>query len=129
MGYFFLHSAIKNSIFDGYRLAGASLLAPVINYWWPSFPANLSKEGFSSQLPQDQWTQSVAHHLPWLTYWWNTQKLFPALSILAGRHEIFSSQDFEIIRSFEKPVDQVISLFPLVDFSVPLLQFCKGLDS
>lgn len=89
-----------------HRLAGASLLAPVINYWWPSFPANLSKEGFSSQLPQDQWTQSVAHHLPWLTYWWNTQKLFPALSILAGRHEIFSSQDFEIIRSFEKPVDQ-----------------------
>ncbi|CAK9315564.1 unnamed protein product [Citrullus colocynthis] len=89
-----------------HRLAGASLLAPVINYWWPSFPANLSKEGFSSQLPEDQWTQSVAHHLPWLTYWWNTQKLFPALSILAGRREIFSSQDFEIIRSFEKPVDQ-----------------------
>ncbi|KAL0536646.1 hypothetical protein IC582_025604 [Cucumis melo] len=89
-----------------HRLAGASLLCPVINYWWPSFPANLSKEGFSSQLPEDQWTQRVAHHLPWLTYWWNTQKLFPALSILSGRHEILSSQDLEIIRSSQRPVDQ-----------------------
>ncbi|XP_022958610.1 uncharacterized protein LOC111459783 isoform X1 [Cucurbita moschata] len=90
-----------------HRLAGASLLAPAINYWWPSFPANLSKEGLSSQLPQDQWALRVAHHLPWLTYWWNTQKFFPQVSILAGRPEILSSQDIEIIRSREGlPVDQ-----------------------
>ncbi|XP_023517822.1 uncharacterized protein LOC111781448 isoform X2 [Cucurbita pepo subsp. pepo] len=90
-----------------HRLAGASLLAPAINYWWPSFPANLSKEGLSSQLPQDQWALRVAHHLPWLTYWWNTQKFFPPVSILAGRPEILSSQDIEIIRSREGlPVDQ-----------------------
>lgn len=108
-------------------MAGASLLCPVINYWWPSFPANLSKEGFSSQLPEDQWTQRVAHHLPWLTYWWNTQKLFPALSILSGRHEILSSQDLEIIRSSQRPVDQVMSLFLLVDFPIPLSHLFKEL--
>ncbi|KAG7032940.1 hypothetical protein SDJN02_06991, partial [Cucurbita argyrosperma subsp. argyrosperma] len=89
------------------KLAGASLLAPAINYWWPSFPANLSEEGLSSQLPQDQWALRVARHLPWLTYWWNTQKFFPQVSILAGRPEILSSQDIEIIRSREGlPVDQ-----------------------
>ncbi|GMP53451.1 hypothetical protein CsSME_00018901 [Camellia sinensis var. sinensis] len=27
-------------------LAGVALIAPVVNYWWPGFPANLSKEAY-----------------------------------------------------------------------------------
>lgn len=78
------------------RLAGATLVAPVINYWWPGFPANASTEAYYLQYPQDQWAVRVAHHTPWLTHWWNTQKWFPASSVIAGRAK-FSSQDLEII--------------------------------
>ncbi|KAE8701065.1 germin-like protein subfamily 3 member 2-like [Hibiscus syriacus] len=49
-----------------HRLAGATLMAPVINYWWPGFPANLSEEAYNLQLPQDQWALRVAHYLPFL---------------------------------------------------------------
>ncbi|XP_039066156.1 uncharacterized protein LOC120211743 [Hibiscus syriacus] len=55
----------------------AALLAPVINYWWPGFPSNLSTEAYYQQLPNDQWALRVSHYAPWLTYWWNTQKWFP----------------------------------------------------
>ena len=29
-----------------HRLVGATLIALVVNYWWPSFPTNLSKEAY-----------------------------------------------------------------------------------
>ncbi|KAF3551853.1 hypothetical protein DY000_02005978, partial [Brassica cretica] len=38
-----------------HRLAGAPLIAPVVNYWWRNLPANLSKEALSLMLPRDQW--------------------------------------------------------------------------
>ncbi|XP_059665916.1 uncharacterized protein LOC132311818 isoform X2 [Cornus florida] len=79
-----------------HRLAGATLLCPVINYWWPSFPANLSEEAYYQQFPQDQWALRVAHYAPWLNYWWNTQKWFPASSVIAGKPK-FSQQDISLI--------------------------------
>ncbi|CAH2062581.1 unnamed protein product [Thlaspi arvense] len=51
-----------------HRLAGASLIAPAINFWWPNLPRNLSKEAFDKQLPQDQWAYRISHYIPWLTY-------------------------------------------------------------
>uniref|UniRef100_A0A803QUN9 AB hydrolase-1 domain-containing protein n=2 Tax=Cannabis sativa TaxID=3483 RepID=A0A803QUN9_CANSA len=80
------------------RLAGAGLIAPVINYWWPSFPKNLSTEAYYQQPPQDQWALRVAHYLPWLTYWWNTQKFFPASSVIASNPQTLSPQDMEIMK-------------------------------
>ncbi|KAK9290464.1 hypothetical protein L1049_008634 [Liquidambar formosana] len=80
-----------------HRLAGATLIAPVVNYWWPGFPANLSKEAYYQQFRQDQWSLRVAHYTPWLTYWWHTQKLFPASSVIAHSPDIFSQQDRELI--------------------------------
>lgn len=79
---------------DVYRLAGAVLIAPAINYWWPGFPSNLSREAYYEQLPQDQWAVRVAHYIPWLVHWWNTQKLFPGSSVIAGK-PMFSRQDLE----------------------------------
>ncbi|CAA3016782.1 Alpha beta-Hydrolases superfamily [Olea europaea subsp. europaea] len=38
-----------------HRLAGAALLTPVVNYWWPGLPSNLTKEAYDQQPPQDQW--------------------------------------------------------------------------
>ncbi|XP_030549770.1 uncharacterized protein LOC115754751 [Rhodamnia argentea] len=80
-----------------HRLAGVAFIAPVINYWWPGFPANLSTEGYYLQPPQDQWALRVAHYAPWLTYWWNTQKWFPASSVVARAPHIMSRQDMEVI--------------------------------
>ncbi|XP_062174808.1 uncharacterized protein LOC133879987 isoform X2 [Alnus glutinosa] len=81
-----------------HRLAGATLIAPVVNYWWQGFPANLSSDAYYKQPPQDQWSLRVAHYVSWLTFWWNTQKWFPAASVVANKPEnIFSRQDFEII--------------------------------
>ncbi|KAK6944027.1 Alpha/beta hydrolase fold-1 [Dillenia turbinata] len=84
------------------RLAGATLVAPAVNYWWPGFPANLSKEAYSQQFVQDQWTLRVAHYTPWLTYWWNTQKWFPASSVVAHSTAILSRQDLELMPRHSK---------------------------
>ncbi|KAG6640572.1 uncharacterized protein LOC122275909 [Carya illinoinensis] len=80
-----------------HRLAGVGLLTPVINYWWPGFPANLSTEAYNRQLQRDQWALRVAHHAPWLTYWWETQKWFPALSVATLIPDILSHQDRELM--------------------------------
>ncbi|KAL5733679.1 hypothetical protein ACOSQ2_033371 [Xanthoceras sorbifolium] len=80
-----------------HRLAGATLLAPVINYWWPGFPANLSQKAYYQQLAQDQWALRVAHYTPWLTYWWNTQKLFPPSAVVVRRPENFTPQDIQLM--------------------------------
>ncbi|KAJ0958724.1 putative alpha/Beta hydrolase [Helianthus annuus] len=91
-------------------LAGATLIVPVVNYWWPRLPSNLSQQAFSKQFLQDQWSLRVAHHSPsltyWslrvahhspsLTYWWNTQKWFLSLTVIAHSPDILSHQDREL---------------------------------
>eukprot|EP00262_Sarcandra_glabra_P013705 TRINITY_DN3869_c0_g1_i1.p1 TRINITY_DN3869_c0_g1~~TRINITY_DN3869_c0_g1_i1.p1 ORF type:complete len:350 (+),score=49.49 TRINITY_DN3869_c0_g1_i1:55-1104(+) len=81
-----------------HRLQGAALIAPAINFWWPSFPANLSREAYRKQLVQDQWTLRIAHYTRPLFYWWMTQKWFPSSSYVQIKPEIFSPQDKEIMQ-------------------------------
>ncbi|QCE05828.1 uncharacterized protein LOC114192315 [Vigna unguiculata] len=80
-----------------HRLEGVVLIAPVINYWWPGFPANLTTEAYRQQNIQDQWALRVAHYAPWLTYWWNTQQWFPGSGVISGSPHIFSREDKEIL--------------------------------
>ncbi|KAK7278660.1 hypothetical protein RJT34_23695 [Clitoria ternatea] len=80
-----------------HRLAGAALLTPAINYWWPGLPANLSTEAYKQQRLQDQWACRVSHYMPWLTYWWNTQRWFPLYSVIAHSPDILSHQDRELL--------------------------------
>ncbi|XVF55700.1 hypothetical protein PTKIN_Ptkin06aG0058100 [Pterospermum kingtungense] len=80
-----------------HRLAGATLIAPAINYWWSGFPANLSSEAYQQQLRQDQWALRVSHYAPWLTYWWNSQKWFPSFSIIAYSTDVLSSEDKKLL--------------------------------
>ncbi|MFS7908983.1 hypothetical protein Hanom_Chr01g00089481 [Helianthus anomalus] len=77
-------------------LAGATLIAPVVNYWCPRLPSNLSLQAFSKQFLRDQWSLRVAHHSPSLTYWWNTQKWFPSLTVITHSPHILSRQDREL---------------------------------
>ncbi|KAJ0969743.1 hypothetical protein J5N97_022620 [Dioscorea zingiberensis] len=81
-----------------HRLSGVALVVPIVNYWWPSLPANITKEVYGRLLLQDQRTFWIAHHLPFLFYAWMTQKWFPSLAALEGHPEIFSKQDREILR-------------------------------
>ncbi len=92
------------------RLAGAGLLAPVVNYWWPGFPANLSGEAYYQQLRQDQWALRVAHYTPWLTYWWSTQKWFPACSVAALSMDILSPQDKELMAKLSERKNDMVSI-------------------
>ncbi|XP_047174903.1 uncharacterized protein LOC124842458 [Vigna umbellata] len=80
-----------------HRLAGAVLIAPVLNYWWTGLPRNLTNEVFYRQKLQDQWTLRVAHYIPWLTYWWNTQTWFPSSSLIADSLDLLSLQDKELL--------------------------------
>ncbi|KAH7855772.1 hypothetical protein Vadar_028682 [Vaccinium darrowii] len=92
-----------------HRLAGATLVAPVVNYWLPGFPYHLAKEAYFEQLPQDQWAVGVAHYTPWLTYWWNTQKWFPPSSVFAHNLRL-SSQDVKILTMMarqERPKENI----------------------
>ncbi|KAG9459159.1 hypothetical protein H6P81_003667 [Aristolochia fimbriata] len=84
-----------------HRLAGAALVAPVINFWWPGLPANVSQEGFDKQLEPDKWAVRVAHYAPWLSYWWNTQKWFPYSNVVAHSPLIFSASDKKLLPRFE----------------------------
>uniref|UniRef100_A0A0A9F6S7 AB hydrolase-1 domain-containing protein n=1 Tax=Arundo donax TaxID=35708 RepID=A0A0A9F6S7_ARUDO len=83
-----------------HRLSGVAILGPVGNYWWSGYPANVSRDAWYVQIPQDQWAVRVAHHAPWLTYWWNTQKLFPASSVIAFNPAILSREDMAIVPKF-----------------------------
>ena len=94
-----------------HRLAGATLLAPVINYWWPSFPANLSKEAYYQQFRQDQWTLRVVHYTPWLTYLWNTQMWFPASSVAEHSIDVLSLQDRELIPKLSNRSEYMVFIF------------------
>ncbi|XP_065856939.1 uncharacterized protein [Euphorbia lathyris] len=97
MGGGFAWSCLK---YIPHRLAGVTLLAPVINYWWSGFPANLSTVVLSQMMARDRWAYRVWYYTPWLSYWWNTQKWFPIFSIIANT-PVLSKQDREIAPSID----------------------------
>ncbi|XP_022144648.1 uncharacterized protein LOC111014285 isoform X2 [Momordica charantia] len=100
------------------RLAGAVLVAPVINYWWSDLPANLSNEAYYQKPLQDRWALSIAHYTPWLTYWWNTQRWFPASSFIAHNLDVLSPEDKKLIPklSFRKELrlDNKVNMDPSI---------------
>lgn len=91
------------------------LLVPIVNYWWPSFPSDLSTEAYYQHLPQDQWAVRVAHYAPWLTYKWNTQKWFPPSSAIGRNPMVFSAPDRAILA--KSP--------PKTDHSDRILRICS----
>ncbi|XP_077235792.1 putative lysophospholipase BODYGUARD 2 [Tasmannia lanceolata] len=95
MGGYSIWSCIK---YIPHRLAGAALVVPVVNYWWPSFPANLSTVAYNMQLLQDQRTLRIAHHARPFFHFWMTQKWFPSSAAIQGHPDIFSRQDKELIQ-------------------------------
>ncbi|KAF5447507.1 hypothetical protein F2P56_033058 [Juglans regia] len=85
-----------------HRLAGVTLVVPVINFWWPSFPPKLVSENYKKQLKRDQMKLRIAHFAPGLVYWWLTQKWFPYSSILQRHPILFNKRDLETIQKMSK---------------------------
>jgi pimeloyl-ACP methyl ester carboxylesterase len=98
-----------------HRLAGASLVSPAVNYWWPSLPANLTNQVYKSHVMlQDKFTLGVAHHLPWLAYWWNTQKWFPSFSVATlDMTVVLSPSDLQILSTIPFTSDYMVELAPV----------------
>lgn len=80
------------------RLAGAAMVVPIINYWWPSFPAELSRQAFKRLIVPEQRTLWIAHNMPSLLYLWMTQKWLPSSAAAMHHPEIFSKHDMEVLQ-------------------------------
>ncbi|KAL6840089.1 hypothetical protein ACP4OV_029899 [Aristida adscensionis] len=79
-----------------HRLAGAALVVPAVNYWWPA-PGDVSRSAFGKLDVRDRWTFWIAHHAPSLFYAWITQKWLPMSPIIRGAREAFTDMDWEIL--------------------------------
>jgi hypothetical protein len=79
-------------------LVGATLVVPVINYWWPSFPKELSKQAMKKVVPAEVRTLLLAHYAPSLLYAWMTQKWFASAAAASRDPGIFSESDMEVLR-------------------------------
>ncbi|PHT76978.1 hypothetical protein T459_20500 [Capsicum annuum] len=108
-------------------LAGVALVAPVINYWWHGFPANLSTKGYNLQFPRDQWALRVAHYAPGLVYWWNTQKWFPYNSVIVEKFNR-SPPNMEVASRFAKHASE-IQKHNIIGFLSEYVQFTARLMS
>jgi len=78
------------------RIAGAAMMAPVVNYWWPGFPADLAAEVYAKQEVGDQWALRVSHHAPGILHWWMEQSWLPTSTVVAGTTPLPNKRDAEI---------------------------------
>lgn len=104
---------LQNRIVCDYRLSGAALVVPFVHYWWPCLPADLAKEGFERLLVQDRWVFRVARYAPWLFQWWMNQKLFPSLSFMDGKMDVFCQPDLEFLQNLPPPDDNQVTNYCL----------------
>ena len=74
------------------------MVVPIINYWWPSFPAELSRQAFKRLVVPEQRTLWIAHNIPSLLYLWMTQRWFPSSAAAMHHPEIFSKHDMEVLQ-------------------------------
>ncbi|KAL6616409.1 hypothetical protein ACP70R_038679 [Stipagrostis hirtigluma subsp. patula] len=79
-----------------HRLAGAALVVPAVNYWWPA-PADVSTSAYGRLDARDRLAFWIAHHFPSLFYAWMTQKLFAMSPIVRGERDAFTDKDWEIL--------------------------------
>jgi len=78
-----------------HRLAGAAMLAPVVNYWWPGLPAEASAAAYARQARGDQWALRVSHHAPGLLHWWMRQGWLPTSTVVDNTTHLPNRRDAE----------------------------------
>lgn len=82
-----------------HRLAGAAMLAPVVNYWWPGFPSPMSSESYARQARGDQWALRVSHHAPAILHWWMDQRWLPTSTVVDNTTPLPNKRDAEVRRA------------------------------
>jgi len=79
-----------------HRLAGASLVVPAVNYWWP-LPDDVRRSAYGKLDARDRTTFWIAHHAPSLLCAWLTQTWLPTSPIVRGERGAFTAKDWEIL--------------------------------
>ncbi|KAJ8767813.1 hypothetical protein K2173_020753 [Erythroxylum novogranatense] len=79
-----------------HRLAGVSLIVPVVNYNWPSLPKILIRDDYRRRLVQ--WAFWFSKYAPGLLQWWVSQKWLPSTSVLEQNPVFFNPHDIEILK-------------------------------
>lgn len=79
------------------RLAGLALIAPVINYKWPSLPGNLIREDYRRKFVG--WGLWLAKYCPKLLHWWVTQKWLPSTVVIEKNPALFNKSDIDILKT------------------------------
>ncbi|XP_010520432.1 PREDICTED: uncharacterized protein LOC104799549 [Tarenaya hassleriana] len=102
LGCYAVYSCIK---YIPHRLAGASLVVPVVNYWWKRVPGDLLREGFRLYNLQDRWAYRVSHYVPWLFHWWTKQQWLTRSCMMAGNTYMLTPADLKFLEIWsENPI-------------------------
>jgi len=75
------------------------MMAPVVNYWWPGFPADLAAEVYAKQEVGDQWALRVSHHAPGILHWWMDQRWLPNSTVVDNTTHLPNKRDAEVRRA------------------------------
>jgi hypothetical protein len=75
------------------------MMAPVVNYWWPGFPADLAADVYAKQEVGDQWALRVSHHAPGILHWWMDQSWLPTSTVVANTTHLPNKRDAQIRRT------------------------------
>lgn len=82
-----------------HRLAGVAIVVPVINYWWPSLPSELSSKAYRKLSLLEQWRYRFIHYAPkfaWSLHRWLS---FPNLgSVLKDNPKAFNENDLAVLK-------------------------------
>ncbi|CAA6668508.1 unnamed protein product [Spirodela intermedia] len=72
------------------RVAGAALVAPLVNFWWASLPAEMARAAYEKREASDQRAMWIARYAPWLLHGYMTQNLVTPSAALARHPNVFS---------------------------------------
>jgi hypothetical protein len=71
------------------------MIAPTINYEWPSLPKSLVRDDYRKRLIKLAiW---LAKYSPRLLQWWVSQKWLPSNSVIEKNPAFFNKRDIEIL--------------------------------
>lgn len=72
-----------------------AMIAPTINYEWPSLPKSLVRDDYRRKLIKiAMW---LARYSPRLLHWWVTQTWLPSNSVIEKNPAFFNKRDIEIL--------------------------------
>ncbi|CAO2824770.1 unnamed protein product [Amaranthus hypochondriacus] len=96
MGSYFAWGCLK---YIPHRLAGVAFVVPVVNYWWPSLPSELSSKVFNKLPLMERWRLRLIHYAP--KFAWLLQQRLPLPTIdliLKENPKIFNKSDLAIMK-------------------------------